>query len=62
MEMTKRLTRSSTDKKIAGVCGGLAEFFGMDVTLVRLLFVLAALLPGPGALLYFILWVIMPEA
>lgn len=62
MEPNKRLTRSSTDKKIAGVCGGLAEYFGIDSTLVRLLFVLVALLPGPGLLLYIILWIIMPEA
>ncbi|MBI5670477.1 MAG: PspC domain-containing protein [Chloroflexi bacterium] len=62
METTKRLTRSSTDKKIAGVCGGLAEYFGIDSTLVRLLFVLVALLPGPGLLLYIVLWIIMPES
>lgn len=62
MNDTKRLTRSSYDRKIAGVCSGLAEYFGVDATLVRLLFVIATLFGGPGLLLYIILWVIMPEA
>ncbi len=58
----KRLYRSTTDKKIAGVCGGLAEYFNIDPTIVRVIFVLL-LLPGglPGLLPYLILWVVMPE-
>lgn len=62
METSKRLTRSITDKKVAGVCGGLAEYFNVDSTLVRLIFVLATLMGGPGLLLYIVLWVVMPEA
>ena len=62
MDTTKRLTRSNKDKKIAGVCAGIAEYFNVDPTVVRLLFVVAALLGGPGLLLYIILWIIMPEA
>lgn len=62
METSKRLTRSITDKKVAGVCGGLAEYFNVDATLVRLIFVLATLMGGPGLLLYIVLWVVMPEA
>lgn len=60
--MRKKLYRSTTDKKIAGVCGGLAEYFDIDVTLVRILFVLT-LLPGgvPGLLLYLILAIVMPR-
>lgn len=57
----KKLVRSRTDKKIAGVCGGIAEYFNVDATLIRLLFVLATLLGGPGVIIYIILWIIMPE-
>ncbi len=57
----KKLTRSASDKMIAGVCGGLAKYFGIDAVLVRILFVLFALAGGPGILLYIILWVVMPE-
>ncbi len=60
--MTKKLYRSRSDKKLNGVCGGLAEYFGVDATIVRLLFVLLALAGGPGVILYFILWAIVPEA
>jgi phage shock protein C len=53
--------RSSDDKMIAGVCGGLAEEFGIPAALVRLGFVLATLLMGGmGVVLYAVLWVIMP--
>lgn len=57
----KKLYRSRSDRKIAGICGGLAEYFGADPTLVRVLFVLSILLPGPQVLAYLILWVIIPE-
>ncbi len=60
--MTKRLYRSRTDRQLAGVCGGLAEYFGVDPTIVRVLFVALALLGGPGLILYIILALIMPEA
>ncbi|KZM69241.1 PspC domain-containing protein [Nocardia terpenica] len=58
---TRRLTRSRTDKWIGGVCGGLAEYFGWNATVIRLLFVLSCLLPGPQFLLYLLLWVIIPK-
>jgi phage shock protein C len=58
----KRLMRSTTERMIAGVAGGLGEYFNMDPTLVRLIFVLLALAGGPGLILYLILWVVMPEA
>jgi phage shock protein C len=46
---------------IAGVCGGLGEYFGIDPTLVRLLFVFAALFAGPGIVAYLILMLVVPE-
>jgi len=57
----RRLTLSVTDKKLAGVCGGLAEYFGVDPTLVRLIAVVLALLGGSGLLIYLIAWMIMPK-
>ena len=59
----KKLTRSSADKVVAGVCGGLAEWIGWDVTLVRLIYVLISFFSAgfPGFLVYVILWVIMPS-
>ena len=59
--MTRRLYRSQTEKMIGGVCGGLAEVLDLDPTIVRLVFVLLALLGGHGLLLYLILWVVMPR-
>ncbi len=59
---TRKLYRSQTNKMIAGVCGGIAEHFGFDPTLVRLAFVLAALTPLHGVLIYLILWIITPKA
>jgi len=60
---SKRLYRSKTDSKIGGVCGGLAEYFGIDPTIVRVIFVVL-LLPGglPGLVPYLLLWVVVPEA
>ncbi|WP_266181694.1 PspC domain-containing protein [Dyella humicola] len=60
--MDKRLYRSRSDRKIAGVCGGIAEHFGWDPTLVRLGWVLLTLMGGSGVLIYLILWLVMPEA
>lgn len=56
----KRL-RKSTDKKIAGVCGGLGEYLDIDPTVIRILFLGALVLFGSGVLLYIILWVAMPD-
>ena len=60
-QATKRLYRSRSDRQIAGVCGGIAEFFDLDPTLVRLFFVLAFLLGGHGILVYLALWLVVPE-
>lgn len=59
--MEKKLYRSRDEQMIAGVCGGLAEYFGLDPTIVRLLFVLISLGPMPGIVVYLILAFIMPE-
>lgn len=58
--MKKRLFRISDGKMIAGVCNGFAEYFNVDVSLIRLLFVALAFLEGIGILLYLICWIIMP--
>lgn len=58
----KRFYRSSKDKKIAGVCGGLAEYFNIDPTLVRILWVVGTLISfGVGILAYIIFWVAARE-
>jgi phage shock protein C len=57
---TAKLTRSETDKKIAGIAGGMAAYFGVDPTLVRVLWVVA-LLMGWGGLAYLILWMVLPK-
>lgn len=58
--MNTQLARSTNDRMFAGVCGGLARYFGIDSTLVRLVFVLAVL-SGLSPLIYVILWVVMPQ-
>lgn len=55
-----RLYRSTRDRKIAGVCGGIAEAMGWDPTAVRLAAALSILLPGPQFIVYLIAWIIMP--
>jgi len=59
--MEKRLHRSVTDRKIAGVCGGIAEYVGWDPTLVRVLWVVLTFLGGSGVVAYLLLWLLMPE-
>lgn len=59
--MANKLYRSNKHKMIGGVCGGIAEFFDMDPTFVRLLWAAAIFLAGTGFLLYIIAWVIIPE-
>ena len=58
----KKLRRSATDNKIAGVCGGIAEYFGIDSTAVRALFVFLALVGSAVVWFYIILAIIMPKA
>jgi phage shock protein PspC (stress-responsive transcriptional regulator) len=58
---TPRLVRPKQGRMIAGVAAGLADRFGMDRGMMRLLFVLSLILPGPQILIYLVLWVIIPE-
>lgn len=58
----RRLYRSRTNRRIAGVCGGIAEYFSLDPTIVRLLAVVSILLPGPQVLFYIVAWLVIPEA
>lgn len=59
--MEKRLYKSSTDKKIDGVCAGIAEYFEIDPTLIRLLWVLATAFVGAGVLAYIVAAIVMPR-
>src|SRR5436189_6481265 len=58
----KRLVRSTTDKKIAGVAAGLADYFDLDPTIVRVVWLLAILFAGTGVLAYLVLWIVLPVA
>lgn len=60
--MEKKLYRSRTNKKLFGVCGGIAEYFEIDATVIRLLWVLAVVFAGAGILAYLIAALVMPVA
>ena len=62
MTTGKRLVRSTTDRKIAGVAAGVADFFGLETHTVRVLWILAILFGGFGFLAYIVLWIALPEA
>jgi phage shock protein C len=57
----KRLVRPREGRKVAGVCLGIAEYFDLDVTLIRLVWVLAVIFGGTGLLAYIVGWIVMPE-
>lgn len=59
--MQKKLYRSRTDKKLAGVCGGLAQYLGIDSTIVRLILLALVLCAGTGVLAYVIAAIVIPE-
>jgi phage shock protein C len=61
--MARGLVRSRKDRVIAGVCGGLAEQFGMSPTVMRVIFIVVSLLSAafPGILVYIVLWIVVPE-
>jgi len=62
MKGAKKLYRDPADKKIAGVCSGLAAYFNIDPTLIRILFVVLLLGYGSAVVIYIVLWIAMPEA
>jgi len=57
----RKLYRSLRDRKIAGVCGGIAEYFHIDSTIVRIIFLLFLFGEGAGLMVYIIAWIIVPE-
>jgi len=59
--MEKKLYRDEFHKKLGGVCAGLAEYFTVDVAIVRILFVLACILHGGGLIVYIVLWIALPK-
>ena len=63
MTETRKLVRSTQDKRIAGICGGLGEYFNVDPTVMRILFVAGFFLTGSLIFwLYLVLWIVIPEA
>jgi phage shock protein C len=62
MEEPRKLYRSQTQRMLAGVCGGLAEYFNIDATVVRVLFLILAVFGGSGLVLYLVLWIVVPNA
>ena len=61
MAQTRKLYRSRTDRKLAGVCGGLAQYFNLDATLIRVLFIVLAVLGFAGVVIYLAMWIIVPN-
>jgi phage shock protein C len=57
----KKLVRSINNRKIAGVCAGIADYFDIDPTIIRVVWLLATLIPGPNIIAYLILWIVLPE-
>ncbi|MBO5871523.1 MAG: PspC domain-containing protein [Bacteroidaceae bacterium] len=60
--MDKKFVLSSSDKKIAGVCGGIAEYFGVDTLLVRIAFVVFAVIGSLSFWVYLLLWLLAPKS
>lgn len=61
MATTRKLRRSRSDKRVAGVCAGVADYFGIDPTIVRVVWLLSVLALGFGVILYLICWVVLPQ-
>jgi phage shock protein C len=62
MEETRKLYRSRTERMVAGVCGGLAEYFNVDTTVIRVLFLVLTLFGGSGLVVYVVMWILVPDA
>jgi phage shock protein C len=60
----KRLRRSNQERKIAGVCGGIAEYFDLDPSIVRIVYVIISVISVafPGILFYILMWIIVPQS
>jgi phage shock protein C len=61
MAQTRKLYRSRTERMLAGVCGGLAQYFNLDATLIRVLFIVLTVLGGAGLVIYVAMWIIVPK-
>ena len=61
MEEPRKLYRSRNQRMLAGVCGGLAEYFNVDATLIRVLFLVLAVVGGSGLVIYVVMWLIVPD-
>jgi phage shock protein C len=62
MEAPRKLYRSQSQRMLAGVCGGLAEYFNIDATVMRVLFLILAVFGGSGLVLYLVMWIVVPDA
>jgi len=62
MDQPRKLHRSHTNRLVAGVCGGLGEYFNIDATLIRVLFVVFTVFGGAGLIIYLAMWIIVPNA
>ena len=62
MEEPRKLYRSRNQRMVAGVCGGLAEYFNVDATLIRVLFLVLSVVGGSGLVIYLVMWIIVPDA
>ena len=61
METTRKLYRSKSNRKLAGVCGGLGDYLGADPTVIRVLFIVLAVFGGAGLIIYLAMWLIVPS-
>jgi phage shock protein C len=61
MEEPRKLYRSRNQRMLAGICGGLAEYFNVDATLIRVLFLVLAVFGGTGLVIYVVMWLIVPD-
>jgi phage shock protein C len=61
MEEPRKLYRSRNQRMVGGVCGGLADYFNIDVTVVRVLFLILSVFGGTGLVIYLVMWIIVPD-
>jgi phage shock protein C len=61
MEAPRKLYRSQSQRMLAGICGGLAEYFNIDATVMRVLFLILAVFGGSGLVLYLVMWIVVPD-
>jgi phage shock protein C len=62
MDESRKLYRSRNQRMVAGVCGGLADYFNIDATVIRVLFLVLAVFGGTGLVVYLVMWIIVPDA